>query len=382
MNHLFRREEIDLTKISEVALTTLFDRYKLLPTEKVYHGKWSYDIGVVLQGVKEAYLQTKDTKYFNYIKETLDFYIQEDGTIKNYHFDAMNIDHINNGKSLFLLYKETGEEKYKIALDKLYAQLQDMPRTSEGGFWHKKIYPHQMWLDGLYMGAPFLAEYLLTFADGHGLEEVVKQFRLCYQHTLDEKSGLLYHAWDEKKEQFWADPETGCSPNFWGRSMGWFMMALADTMALLASSELVEELQEMFLHCLDALAKVRDAERKVWYQVLDQGGKHGNYLEASASSMICYATAKARDLGVIDNSWDAFIEETYQGIIDEFVFLTENGWLNLTRNCEVAGLGGPDKRDGSFVYYISEPIITNDFKGYGAFLQASLLLEPLSTKGE
>ena len=371
-----------MTKLSEVALNTLFERYQLLPNERVYHGKWSYDIGVVLQGVKEAYLQTNEKKYLNYLKETLDFYIQEDGTIKNYDFDAMNIDHINNGKLLFLLYQETGEEKYRQALDLLYLQLEKMPRTSEGGFWHKKIYPHQMWLDGLYMGAPFLAEYLLTFADGQGLTEVIKQFRICYQHTVDAQSGLLYHAWDEKKVQFWADPQTGCSANFWGRSMGWFMMALIDTIALIESPALTEELQTMFHRCLQALAKVRDKEKKVWYQVLDKGQQHGNYLEASASSMICYAAAKARNIGVLDESWDLFIQETYQGIIDEFVFITANGWLNLTRNCQVAGLGGADKRDGSFVYYISEPIITNDFKGYGAFLQASLLLEPLSMEGD
>lgn len=371
-----------MAKLSEIALTTLFERYQLLPKEKVYHGKWSYDIGVVLLGVKEAYVQTKDQMYFRYIKETMDYYIQEDGIIKNYYFDAMNIDHINNGKLLFLLYKETGEEKYKVALDRLYLQLEEMPRTSEGGFWHKKIYPYQMWLDGLYMGAPFLAEYLQTFADGQGLTEVIKQFRLCYQHTVDEQSGLLYHAWDEKKEQFWANPQTGCSPNFWGRSMGWFMMALVDTIALIESSECTKELQNMFLRCLSALAKIRDQEKKVWYQVLDKGKEPGNYLEASASSMICYATAKAQKIGLLDDEWDLFINETYQGIKEEFVFLTENGWLNLIRNCEVAGLGGPDNRDGSFVYYISEPIVTNDFKGYGAFLQASLLIEPLIQEGE
>jgi len=191
---------------------------------------------------------------------------------------------------------------------------------------------------------------------------------------------LLYHAWDETKSQPWANPETGCSSHFWGRSIGWFMMALVDTMALLPSGAARELLAEMFAHTLQALANVRSAEH-VWYQVLDQGEKTGNYLEASASSMICYAAAKAIQLGVISPQWQIFVEETYQGIIDAFVFITQEGWLNLIRNCEVAGLGGPDNRDGSFVYYISEPIITNDFKGYGAFLQASLLLQPLAKGG-
>ena len=371
-----------LKKIAQRTLDTLFERYSLLPEEKVYHGKWSYDIGVVLQGVKAAYLQTNDSKYFNYIKETMDFYIQEDGSIKNYHFDAMNIDYVNNGKLLFLLYKETNDEKYKRAMDQLYQQLQVMPRTTEGGFWHKKIYPHQMWLDGLYMGAPFLAEYIQTFKNGEGIEDVFNQFKICYQHTLDEETGLLYHAWDEQRAQFWADKETGLSPNFWGRSMGWFVMALADTIEILGVSSQTLELQKMLKHCIDALADFRDPQHHVWYQVLSEGERHGNYLEASASSMICYAIAKGCQLGVLDDAYTTFVEEVFQGILNEFVFITDNGWVNLTRNCEVAGLGGPDKRDGSFVYYISEPIITNDFKGFGAFLQASLLIEPLNQKGE
>ncbi len=367
-------------KLSQVALTTLFERYPLLPETKVYHGKWSYDIGVVLQGVKEAYRQTKDTTYFDYIKETMDFYIQADGSIKGYQYESMNIDYVNNGKLLFLLYKETQEEKYKQALDLLFQQLENMPRTSEGGFWHKKIYPDQIWLDGLYMGTPFLAEYLLTFKAGQRLEEVIHHFELCYARTVDQKTGLLYHAWDEKKEQFWADPKTGLSPNFWGRSMGWYMMALVDTIELLQGHIDTSKLENIFEQCLIALKKVRDENTHVWYQVLDQGKRHGNYLEASASSMIAYAVAKALRLGILVDKWRKFSQETYQGVIDEFVFLTNEGWLNLTRNCEVAGLGGADRRDGSFVYYISEPIITNDFKGYGAFLQAALENEPLLEK--
>ena len=365
-------------KLSQRALDTIFERYDLLPKEKRYHGKWSYDIGVVLMGVKIAYEQTKDPKYFDYIKNTMDFYITEDGSIKGYEKDKMNIDYVNNGKLLFLLYKETGEEKYKLAMDTLYDQLQKMPRTSDGGFWHKKIYPNQMWLDGLYMGSPFLAEYLVTFKEGKGLEDVFKQFDLCYHHTLDEKSGLLYHAWDEKREQFWADSETGHSPNFWGRAMGWYMMALVDTMTIVKEVRDISPLQEIFTKCLTALEKVQDSTTNVWYQVLDKGNHRGNYLEASASSMIVCATAKALNKGFIKKEWSDFLDKSYRGLTEEFVFITDEGWVNLIRNCQVAGLGGDDKRDGTFVYYISEPIITNDFKGYGAFLQAALTMEPLN----
>lgn len=364
--------------ISEKVLATLLERYPLMPELKSYHGKWSYDFGVVLMGVKEAYFQTGDERYYDYIKKHMDFYIGEDGSIKNYRFEAMNIDYVNNGKLLFLLFEKTGEEKYKKALDRLYTQLENMPRTSEGGFWHKNIYPHQMWLDGLYMGSPFYAEYLLTFKNGEGLDDVVKQFEICFKHTIDEKTGLLYHAWDEKKEQEWCNPETGLSKNFWGRSMGWYVMALADVIGLLPEENKHRNtLEEQLRHCMDALKKVQDARSKVWYQVLDKGNERGNYLEASASSMIVYAAAKAYQLGVLDASWESFVLESYQGVLDEFIFYTKEDWVNLIRNCEVAGLGGDDNRDGTFVYYISEPICTNDFKGYGAFLQAALQVEQI-----
>ena len=374
----YHREEYRDMTLSEKIMKTLIERYPLLPESNKYHGKWSYDFGVILQGVKAAYKASNNPVYYQYIKDNMDYFIQEDGTIKNYHFDSMNIDYVNNGKLLFFLYEETKEEKYKVAMDRLFEQLQQMPRTSEGGFWHKKIYPYQMWLDGLYMGSPFYAEYLLTFKNGEGLDDVVKQFELCYKHTVDEKTGLLYHAWDEKREQEWADPETGLSLNFWGRSIGWYVMALVDVIELLP--EMYEKravLVEQLKNILSALKKVQDPEAKVWYQVLDKGNERGNYLEASGTSMIVYAAAKGYHLGILDESWYTFIKESYEGLQEEFVFYTKEDWVNLIRCCEVAGLGGDDKRDGSFVYYISEPVITNDFKGYGAFLQAAVYLEKI-----
>lgn len=365
--------------ISKQVLATILKRYPLLAEVPKYQGKWSYDFGVVLIGFQEAYRQTGEERYYQYIKDNMDYFIQADGTIRGYSYESMNIDYVNNGKLLFLLHEKTGEEKYKHALDTLFNQLQHMPRTSEGGFWHKKIYPYQMWLDGLYMGAPFYAEYLLAFQNGEGMEDVLKQFRLCFEHTLDSQTGLLYHAWDEKREQEWADPETGLSPNFWGRSMGWYVMALADTIGLLSEGDAGrEELSEQLRHCLDALHKVQDPVSHVWYQVLDKGEEKGNYLEASASSMIVYAAAKAVRLGIVGAEWVQMLEASYQGLLDEFVLYTKEGWVNLTRCCEVAGLGGAERRDGTFVYYVSEPITTNDFKGLGAFLQAGLAVEAVA----
>ena len=366
------------TALSQQIFQMMAERYPNLPESKNYHGKWSYDLGVILMGYRRAYETTGEQKYFDYIKETMDYFVQEDGTIKGYQFASQNLDHVNNGKLLFVLYKETGAEKYKTAMDKIFEQLQHQPRTASGGFWHKQIYPNQMWLDGIYMGSPFYAEYVLTFKNGEGLDDVMHQFELIYQNTLDAKTGLLYHAYDEARVQPWADKTTGHAPHFWGRAMGWYMLALTDTMSLLKKdSAEFNTLADIFNKCLAALRKVQDDNAHVWYQVLDLGARHGNYLEASCSSMFVAASAAAVKLGVLPASQTAWVKMSYQGLLDEFVLTTKEGWVNLLHNCEVAGLGGDDMRDGSFVYYVSEPIITNDFKGLGAFLQASLAVENL-----
>ncbi|GIO52492.1 glycoside hydrolase family 88/105 protein [Paenibacillus cineris] len=339
---------------------------------KGYEGKWSYDYGVVLKGFELLWKQTGDRRYLDYIRDNMDHFIQEDGSIRGYRPEEYNIDHINNGKLLFTLYRETGEEKYKQAAGLLRSQLASHPRTSEGAFWHKEIYPYQIWLDGLYMGSPFYLEYLLTFEDGAGLDDVTKQFKLCELHTKDEATGLLYHAWDEKKAQPWCDPATGLSPNFWGRSLGWFVMALADSLELLPGSHPdYPELKRILSDTLRALRSYQDPGSGVWYQVVNEGGRKGNYLEASASSMITYAIAKGLRLGVLaPQEWQDCLDRAYRGLLEEFVLETKEGWLNLNKNCQVAGLGGADRRDGTYAYYISEPIITNDQKGLGAFLQA------------
>ncbi|WP_342424858.1 glycoside hydrolase family 88 protein [Paenibacillus sp. FSL E2-0178] len=360
---------------------SLMERLPRLYEDLGYHGKWSYDYGVVLKGFELLWKQTGERRYLDYIAANLDYFIQEDGTVRGYRQDEYNIDHINNGKLLFTLYAETGLDKYRLAAESFREQLRTHPRTSEGAFWHKNIYPYQIWLDGLYMGAPFYLQYLLTFEEGQGLEDVTKQFMVCEQHTKDPITGLLFHAWDEKRVQPWCDPETGLSPNFWGRSMGWYLMALADVLELLPEDHAdYAELVRILRDTLTALAKFQDSETGVWYQVVDLSDRKGNYLEASASSMITYTIAKGIRLGVLDDSWNAVLDRAYAGIIDEFVLVTKEGWVNLNKNCQVAGLGGAGQRDGTYAYYISEPIITNDQKGVGAFLQACAEYEHLRVK--
>lgn len=365
---------------SKIALQTLHERYPLLPELPQYHHKWSYDIGVVLQGVRLAYQQTHDPSYLAYIQATMDQYINEAGHILNYDVAPMNSDFVNNGKLLLFLFKVTGSAKYRRAADLLYKQIQQMPRTSDGGFWHKRIYTEQMWLDGLYMVEPFYAEYILMFGHEDKITDIIHQFELIYQHTRDPRTGLLHHVWDSDKSQSWADPQTGRSPHAWGRALGWYCMALVDTYELLYDRYPVQarKLANIFDQVILAVRNVQDREHGVWYQVLDQGDRRGNYFEASASAMFVYAYAKGLRLGLLTGSnWYQLTQESYQALLQEFVFLTKEGWLDLVRNCQVAGLGGTDQRDGTFVYYISEPIITNDFKGYGAFIQAALEVEQL-----
>lgn len=361
------------------------DNWSVKMTESVmkrvpeFNGKWAYDNGVIFKGIELVWKNTGDKRYFDYIKRNIDLFVEPDGSINRYRVDEYNIDHVNNGKLFFPLYKETEEEKYKKAAFLLREQLRNHPRTSEGAFWHKQIYPYQIWLDGLYMGSPFYAEFIKEFADISEFDDVTKQFLVCEEHTRDDVTGLLYHAWDETKEMFWCDKQTGLSKNFWGRSMGWFVMAIVDVLDYIPEKHKDRKrIIQILNDVMEALLRVQDKGSKVWYQVLDQGTRKGNYLEASASCMILYAMAKGYRKGYLGEKWLKEARMAYKGILEEFITVTAEGLVNLNKNCAVAGLGGTDKRDGSFEYYISEPIVVNDPKGVGAFILASAEMEIIS----
>lgn len=339
---------------------------------------WGYEYGLTLDGIFEVYKETKDNKYLDFIIETMDHFVNEDGSINGYKKEEYNIDHLNNGKILLSLYSETGNEKYKLAVDMLRDQLRTHPRTKEGAFFHKKMYPSQIWLDGLYMGATFYAKYLSKFGKKDEFYDVTKQFIVSEKNLRDEKTGLLYHAYDEARVQPWADKETGLSSHFWGRAMGWYVMALADTLEVLPEDNKDrEKLIEILNKCIASLLKVQDKESKVWYQVLDQPDRKENYLEASGSSMIVYALLKGVRKNYLDESLKETAKEAFKGLVDEFVLETKDGLLNLNKICSVAGLGGKDKRDGSFAYYMSEPIVSNEPKGLGPFVLAAAEFEKL-----
>jgi unsaturated rhamnogalacturonyl hydrolase len=359
--------------ISEQAAATAMTA---LWRESGYPAKWTYDHGLVLKGIERVWINTGDKQYFDFIKRSMDHFVADDGTVRTYSQDEYNIDNVLPGRNLLFLYKATREEKYKKAAALLREQLNTHPRTSEGGFWHKKIYPSQMWLDGLYMGEPFYAEYAVTFNEPAAFDDIAKQFILMERHSRDDKTGLLYHGWDESKQQRWANPQTGRSPNFWGRAMGWYAMALVDTLDYFPEKHKQRaELVAILNRLAQAVAKYQEPRSGLWYQVLDKGTAKGNYLESSAACMFVYALAKGVRDGHLPDSYMQVARNGYSGILREFVKTDAHGQLNLEGTVNVGGLGGNPYRDGSYEYYLSEKVVTNDPKGIGALLLAATEME-------
>lgn len=342
------------------------------------HGKrlyFGYSQGLGCQAMLKVWKETGDARYLDYVVQWADTIINETGEIHLYKIETYNIDYINPGKILFDVYRQTGDEKYKLAMDRLVRQMKMHPRTLEGAFWHKLIYQHQIWLDGLYMGSPFLAQYALEFNQPELMDDVINQFIVCARHTYDAKTGLYYHAWDESRKQRWANKETGQSPNFWGRSIGWWFMAMVDVLDYVPESHPQRDsIVGMIKGLAAAMAKYQD-KNGLWYQVVDQGSRQGNYHEASVSSMMMYSYAKSVNKGYIDKKFRKVAEKAYDGLMKELIVKNEDGTLTLKQCCAVAGLGGSPYRDGSFEYYVNERIRENDAKATGPFIMGCLELK-------
>jgi unsaturated rhamnogalacturonyl hydrolase len=366
--------------LSQQLARTAMDLWKdsfLLPGDKA--AKWRYDQGVILKGIEGIWRSTGDGEWFRYIQKSMDFYVREDGSIRGYRPDEYNIDHLNNGKLLLLLYQVTGKEKYRQAVMQLRNQLRTHPRTSEGGFWHKKIYPSQMWLDGLYMGQPFYAEYSRLFGEDSAFNDITRQFVLMEKHARDEKSGLLYHGWDESRSQRWANSATGRSPHVWGRALGWFGMALVDALEQFpARHPGRDSLLGILNRFARAVTKVQDPATGLWMDIPNLPLEKGNYPEASASCMLVYTLAKGVRLGYLPLPYRKAAEKGYQGIQRQFL-KKDGDRLHLAGTVAVSGLGGNPYRDGSFAYYMSEPVIVDDPKGVGAFIKAAVEMEKGTT---
>ncbi|WP_370479137.1 glycoside hydrolase family 88/105 protein [Tamlana flava] len=342
--------------------------------------RWTYTPGLVLSACSRVYEQTKRQEYYDYIYDYADTLIDSTGNIDTYSLEKQNLDMIKSGDVLLFLYPITKEERFLKAMQTLDSQLESQPTTSDGGYWHKKVYPHQMWLDGLYMAEPFHTRYAREYVEDEAKKQkiydhVVLQFDLIQKHSRDEKSGLLYHGWDESKEQRWANKETGNSQHFWSRGMGWYGMAMVDVLDFLPEDHPGRERIIKYLNqYAEAITNVQD-ESGLWWQVLDQGDREGNYLEATGTSMFTYTFAKGARKGYLPKKYLDVAKKSYQALLDKLVSVEENGVVNLNQCCAVAGLGGNPYRDGSFEYYIGEKIRSNDPKGTGPFIMASLELE-------
>jgi rhamnogalacturonyl hydrolase YesR len=324
-----------------------------------------------MQAMDDVARATGDATFAEYAKRTMDSYLDEDGTIHTYAPEKFNIDHINSGKMLQRLYARYGDEKYRLAIEALAAQLVDHPRTAEGAFWHKLRYPHQLWLDGVYMGMPFLAGVGVAEGDNHKVEEAAREFLIAREHLRDEDTGLYYHAWDEAREQDWADPETGRSHYVWARGLGWYAMALVDILDVIPMEQtaLREPLLAVIPELADSLIKTQDATG-TWFQIMDMPDEPGNYREASSSAMFTYFLAKAINEGYLPDSYTEAARKAYFGMVNEFIAIQADGACHLTNICEVGGLGYG--RDGSYEYYMSEKVVSNDPKGLGPAIMAGV----------
>ena len=344
-------------------------------------GVWAYEEGVLLDGMAAEWHSTAVGADFKYLKAAVDKYVTEDGTIRTFGTEVHSLDSIEMGRAVMLVYRVTQQAKYAKAAKFLEDQLAEQPRTTSGGYWHKEIYPNQMWLDGAYMAEPFRAAYAATFQQPKDFDDIAKQLLLMDEHMRDLKTGLLRHGWDESKKMDWADKTTGLSPEAWGRAMGWYAMALVDVLDWFPEDhpqrkELIASLNRVAAGGI----RYQDKTTGLWWQVLDKGGKAGNYTEASASCMFVYAIAKGVRMGYLPQSDEASARRGWEGIQRAFVKTGADGRMELDGTVKVGGLGGNPYRSGTFEYYIGEKTRVNDAKGIGAFLLAGSEMEQASTE--
>lgn len=350
-----------------------------IPVGKI---KWNYTSGLELLAMMEAAKEYDRPDFTAYALRYYDSIVQPDGSVISYTKERYNIDHICPGRPLFEFYETTGEERYKMVMDTLWSQLLTHPRIPDGGFWHKKTYENQMWLDGIYMGEPYYAEYVMRNimpndkAQGEKhVADIVNQFKMAAKHTYDPATGLFRHAYDDARTQFWCDKTTGQSPHAWGRAMGWYTMALVETLQYLELNETTQPMVTILNHIMETLPRYANPESGMWYQVLDSPTREGNYEEATGSIMFIYAMMKGARLGYLDASYQQKGVELFRKFVDRFLKVEEDGTISITDCCAVAGLGGAGMRSGTYEYYLSEPIRDNDPKATGPFIWAAMEYE-------
>ncbi len=344
---------------------------------------WSYDQGVVLQGLQSVWQQSAKAEYFSYIQKAMDRYVGTDGAIRTYKASEYTLDNILPGRSLLLLHQVLNTPKYYKAAVLLRKQISEQPKTPEGGFWHKNRYPNQMWLDGLYMAEPFYAQYASAYHEDADFDQIADQFILMEQHSRDSKTGLLFHAWDQSRKEHWVNPQTGLSASLWARADGWYAMGLVDVLPYFPANHPKRVKLIAILNRLAAAIRAsRDQGSGLWYQVLDKGSKSGNYLEASASCMFVYAFAKGVREGYLPPQYLPVAQKAYEAIIENFIETDAEGQVNIKGTAGAVGVGGNPYRDGSYEYYTGVKTVVNETKGVGAFMLASVEMERLADQNE
>ena len=334
--------------------------------------KWNYIDGCMITGILELYEITGEARFLDFADRFLSGFVEEDGHIRTYDPEEYTLDNVNPAKNLFPLYDLTGKEKYRKAIELVRSQLSTMPRTPEGNFWHKLIYPNQVWLDGIYMALPFYMEYEKRFDQEKDCPDICQQIANVEIRMRDPETGLYYHGYDASRKMYWADPDTGCSPNFWLRAEGWFILGLVDVLEIMTDLPMQSEtvhLQHMLLDLAEALTRYQDPSG-LWYQLIALPELEGNYLETSGTALISAALLKAVRLGFLPESFRAVGEKAFYGIVDHRLTKNADGTPCVTGICLVGGLGGEQHRDGSVAYYLSEPVVQNDAKGVGPLLLA------------
>ena len=340
--------------------------------EKVREGKetnWNYIDGCMLSALLAMTEITGDDRYAAFVQEVADSFVREDGSIDTFEPEKRALDDYNEGRILFPMYARTKDEKYRKAAEMLHRHLMEQPRTPEGNFWHKEIYPNQVWLDGTYMALPFLAMYEDTFGQGE-IGDIMAQLRTVRAKMRDPKTGLYYHGYDASRKAFWADPETGLSGSFWLRAIGWYALALSDLIGIIPKGmEERDELADTLRDLLESISAYAEKDSGMYLQVVDQPGREGNYPETSGSAMIACAMLRGARLGVLDESFREKGKKTFEGIVRNHL-KTRDGMIGLDNICLVAGLGPENnrRRDGTYAYYISEPVVSDDAKGAAPFV--------------
>jgi len=372
------KKKVDTANLKKSWATQFADAIMTRHDSLIYYNgakpKYEYDYAFLAMAIDK--LSDTDEKYANYARAFIDYFVQKDGTINGHKTSNYNIDRIRPGNNMIDLFKRTGEQKYKVAIETLVAHMEGQPRTNAGGYWHKKRYPYQMWLDGIYMGSPFLAHYAKEFNQPKWFDEVTFQIKLIYEKTVDTETGLLYHAWDESREQRWCNPETGQSKHFWSRAIGWYVMAIVDVLDYLPEDHIDRnELINILNNVCNALIKVQDSKTRLWYQILDMGGHEGNYIEGSGSAMFIYTFAKGAKKGYLSDSFLKIADKSFDSLIEVLVVEGDDGLPTFTNVCGGCGLGGNPYREADYDYYINEKRVDNDQKGVAPLILAAIELD-------